>query len=95
MYDALWLLLVVLTPLLIFLFIFRLIFTWFPRLNLNQFPYNLVAWPTEVVLRPTRKVVPLFGGVDMSPLIWVALVALLQELLVGQQGILTILKSRF
>jgi len=95
MYYALWLGLVILSPILIFLFITRLIFTWFPNLNLNRFPFNVVAWPTELVLRPTRKLVPLFGGVDMSPLIWVAIVALIQELFVGQQGILTLLKSRF
>jgi len=93
MIYALWLIFVVSTPVLIFLFISRLIMTWFPELNLNQFPYNLVAWPTEIVLRPTRKVVPLFGGVDMSPLVWVAIIALIQELFVGQQGILTLLKN--
>jgi YggT family protein len=94
MINALWLLLVVVSPILIFLFIFRLILTWFPEINLNQFPANLVAWPTEVVLKPTRKIIPTFGGVDMTPFIWVALVALVQEILVGQQGLLTLLKAK-
>jgi YggT family protein len=29
------------------------------------------------------------GGVDVTPVIWVGLVSLVRELLVGQQGLLT------
>jgi YggT family protein len=29
------------------------------------------------------------GGVDVTPVIWVGLISLLRELLVGQQGLLT------
>ncbi|WP_218079931.1 YggT family protein [Anthocerotibacter panamensis] len=93
MVTGLWLLLVVLTPLLITLFLFRLVLTWFPQVDLNRFPYSIIAWPTEIVLRPTRKVIPLFGGVDMSPMVWIALIALFQELIVSPQGILTMLKD--
>jgi len=94
MVQFLWWTLVILTPALIFLFIFRLILTWFPEVNLNRFPANMIAWPTEFVLRPTRKVIPTFGGVDMTPFIWVAIIALIQEILVGQQGLLTLLKAK-
>ncbi|BAC89951.1 YggT family protein [Gloeobacter violaceus] len=75
----------------ILLFLFRIVLTWFPQLDLNRPPYNFVAWPTEPFLRPTRKVIPTFGGVDMTPFVWLALVALAQELLIGQQGIVTML----
>jgi len=71
------------------LFIFRIILTWYPQLNLKQFPYNLVAYPTEPFLAPLRKVIPPLGGVDITPIIWVGVLTLIRELLLGQQGLLT------
>lgn len=71
------------------LFIFRIVLTWYPQAELNKFPFNLVAIPTELFLLPTRKVVPPLGGVDISPIIWVGIFSLLRELLLGQQGLLT------
>jgi YggT family protein len=82
----------VLQPLLglgILAFLFRFILTWFPQKDLNQLPYNLIAWPTEPFLRPTRKLIPSFGGVDITPFIWLAILAFVREILLGQQGILT------
>ena len=73
------------------LFIFRIVLTWYPQIDLNRFPFNLVAWPTEPFLRPLRKLVPPLGGVDITPVIWVGIFSLLRELLLGQQGLLTIL----
>jgi YggT family protein len=49
----------------------------------------LIAWPTEPVLALTRKVVAPIGGVDVTPVIWVGLISLFRELLVGQQGVLS------
>lgn len=71
------------------LFIFRIVLTWYPQVDLNRFPFNLVAWPTEPFLVPVRKIVPPLGGVDISPIIWVGIITLLREVLLGQQGILT------
>ena len=71
------------------LFIFRIILTWYPQVDLNKLPFNLVAWPTEPFLVPTRKVVPPLGGVDITPIIWVGILSLLREMLLGQQGLLT------
>lgn len=73
------------------LFIFRIVLTWYPQVDLNKLPYSLVAWPTEPFLIPVRKIVPPIGGVDISPIIWVGIVTLLRELLVGQQGVLKML----
>ncbi|MEQ9001041.1 MAG: YggT family protein [Coleofasciculus sp. B1-GNL1-01] len=84
----------ILSPLLglaILLFIFRIILTWYPQIDLNRFPFNLVALPTEPFLVPTRKLVPPIGGVDITPIIWVGIVSLLREILVGQQGLLTMM----
>ncbi|NJL88168.1 MAG: YggT family protein [Leptolyngbyaceae cyanobacterium SM1_1_3] len=70
------------------LFIFRIVLTWYPQVDLNRLPFNLIAWPTEPFLIPTRKLVAPIGGVDISPVIWVAITSLLREILVGQQGLL-------
>jgi YggT family protein len=77
--------------LMIFLFIFRIVLTWYPQVDLNRFPFNVVAWPTEPFLVPVRKVVPPIGGVDITPIIWVGIFSLLRELLLGQQGLLTMI----
>ncbi len=76
------------------LFIFRVVLTWTPQIDLTQMPFKLVAVPTEPLLAPLRKVVPPIGGVDMTPVIWVGIFSLLRELLLGQQGILTIVANR-
>lgn len=84
----------ILSPLLglaILLFIFRIVLTWYPQIDLTRFPFNLVALPTEPFLVPTRKLVPPIGGVDITPIIWVGIVSLLREILLGQQGLLTMI----
>ena len=84
----------ILSPLLgfmILLFIFRIVLTWYPQVDLGRLPFVLAAWPTEPFLAPTRKVVPPMGGVDLSPILWVALLSLMRELLIGQQGLLRLL----
>jgi len=74
-----------------FLFIFRIILTWYPQVDLNRLPFNLIAWPTEPFLVPLRKLVPPIGGVDITPIIWVGIFSLLREILLGQQGLLTMM----
>lgn len=77
--------------LMILLFIFRIVLTWYPQFDLNRFPFNLVAWPTEPFLVPLRKLVPPLGGVDITPVVWVGIFSLIRELFLGQQGLLTML----
>ncbi len=71
-----------------FLFIFRIVLTWYPQVNQQRFPFNLIVWPTEPFLVVTRKIVPPLGGVDITPIIWVGIFSLLREMLIGQQGLL-------
>jgi YggT family protein len=75
----------------ILLFIFRIILTWYPQIDLNQFPVSLISWPTEPLLVPTRKLIQPLGGVDITPIIWVGIVSLIREMLLGQQGLLRML----
>ena len=69
-------------------FLLRIVLTWYPQVDLKQGAWPLIAWPTEPVLSLTRRVVAPIGGVDVTPVIWVGLLSLLRELLVGQQGLL-------
>jgi len=73
------------------LFIFRIVLTWYPQAELTRFPFNLIAIPTEPFLAPLRKIVPPLGGVDVTPIIWVGIFSLLREILLGQQGLLTMM----
>lgn len=73
------------------LFILRIVLTWYPESDLTKFPFNIVAIPTEPLLGPTRKVIKPLGGIDMSPVFWVAILMLVREILVGQQGLLKML----
>ena len=68
-------------------FLLRIVLTWYPQVDLTAGAWPLIAWPTEPVLALTRKVVAPIGGVDVTPVIWVGLLSLLRELLVGQQAL--------
>ena len=70
-------------------FLLRIVLTWYPQVDLKQGAWPLIALPTEPVLAATRKVVSPIGGVDVTPVIWVGLLSLVRELLVGQQGLLS------
>ncbi len=74
-----------------FLFIFRIVLTWYPQFDLNHLPFNLIAWPTEPFLIPLRKIIQPIGGVDITPIILVAIFSFIREILLGQQGLLTML----
>jgi YggT family protein len=71
------------------LFLFRIVLTWYPQVDLGQGWGRWVGLPTELVLAPTRRLIQPIGGVDVAPVVWVGLVSLLRELLVGQQGLIT------
>ncbi len=71
------------------LFLFRIVLTWYPQVDLTRGVMRLVGAPTEPLLAPTRRLIQPIGGVDVAPVVWVGLISLLRELLVGQQGLLT------
>ena len=76
-------------------FLLRIVLTWYPQIDLSKGAWPLIAWPTEPALALTRRVVAPIGGVDVTPVIWVGLLSLLRELLVGQQGLLSQILMRF
>ena len=71
-------------------FLVRLIMTWYPKIELNKGFWLLISIPTNSILNLTRKIVPPIGGVDVGPVIWIGIISLLREILVGQQGLLKI-----
>ncbi|MEB3235027.1 MAG: YggT family protein, partial [Cyanobacteriota bacterium] len=60
-----------------------------PQVDLNKGAMRLIGGPTEPLLAPTRRWIQPIGGVDVTPVVWVGLISLLRELLVGQQGLIT------
>eukprot|EP00850_Spirogloea_muscicola_P008459 SM000045S16204 [mRNA] locus=s45:248212:249723:- [translate_table: standard] len=77
-----------------FLFIVRIVMSWYPSLPVNKLPYSVAYVPTEPVLGPTRRLIPPIGGVDVSPVIWVALMSFINEVLLGPQGLLVLLSQQ-
>ncbi len=75
-------------------FLIRIILSWYPQVNLNKLPANIIAWPTEPFLAATRVVVPPAFGVDISPIIWFAFLNFLRETLTSDQGLLTLLLQK-
>ncbi|MEB3256918.1 MAG: YggT family protein [Cyanobacteriota bacterium] len=71
------------------MFLARLVLTWYPQMDPNQGKLRWLGALTEPLLAPTRGLIQPIGGVDVTPVIWVGLVSLARELLVGQQGLLT------
>lgn len=77
-----------------FLFILRIVMSWYPKLPVGKFPYVLAYAPTEPVLVQTRKLIPPLGGVDVTPVVWFGLISFLNEILVGPQGLLVLLSQQ-
>ena len=71
------------------LFLFRIVLTWYPQIDLSRGWMRLIGGPTEPLLAPTRRLIQPIGGVDVTPVVWVGLISLRRELLVGQQGLVT------
>ncbi|XP_075490759.1 protein COFACTOR ASSEMBLY OF COMPLEX C SUBUNIT B CCB3, chloroplastic [Primulina tabacum] len=73
-----------------FLFILRIVMSWYPKLPVDKFPYVVAYAPTEPLLVQTRKLIPPLGGVDVTPVVWFGLVSFVSEILVGPQGLLVL-----
>ncbi|KAM3343154.1 protein COFACTOR ASSEMBLY OF COMPLEX C SUBUNIT B CCB3, chloroplastic [Capsicum galapagoense] len=77
-----------------FLFILRIVMSWYPKLPVGKFPYVLAYAPTEPFLVVTRKLIPPLAGVDVTPVVWFGLVSFLNEILLGPQGLLVLLSQK-
>ncbi|XP_059656429.1 protein COFACTOR ASSEMBLY OF COMPLEX C SUBUNIT B CCB3, chloroplastic [Cornus florida] len=77
-----------------FLFIVRIVMSWYPKIPVGKFPYVIAYAPTEPLLNPTRKLIPPLGGVDVTPVVWFGLISFISEILVGRQGLLVLLSQQ-
>jgi YggT family protein len=76
------------------LYVIRITMTWYPGIDGTKLPWALVYVPTEPILRATRAVIPLVGGVDVTPIVWVGLISFFNEILLGPQGILMLIQRQ-
>lgn len=76
------------------LMIVRIVMTWYPEIDGKTFPWSIAFKSTEGLLEGTRKVVKPFNGLDVSPIVWVALLSFFSEILTGPQGILSLIARK-
>tara|TARA_Y100001978_G_C23402293_1_gene295196 strand:- start:301 stop:516 length:216 start_codon:yes stop_codon:yes gene_type:complete len=62
--------------------------TWYPKINSNNGLWIIVIFPTNKILKFTKKIIPPIGGVDITPVIWIGIISFIREILVGQQGLI-------
>ena len=62
--------------------------TWYPKINGQSGFWLIATLPTNQILNITKKIIPPIGGVDVSPIIWIGIISLTREILVGQQGLI-------
>lgn len=67
----------------------RVVLSWYPTTKSTDFPWVLLVIPTEPLLRAVRGVIPPAFGVDITPIAWLGLFTFIHEILLGQQGLLT------
>lgn len=75
--------------LLTFAMLARVVLSWYPETKISKMPWLLVALPTEPLLRSVKGVIPPAFGVDITPVFWLGLFTFIHEILLGQQGLLT------
>ena len=71
-------------------FLIRLVLSWYPKIDLSKGFWLLISIPSNSILNLTKKLIPPIGGVDVGPVIWIAVISFLREILVGQQGLIKI-----
>lgn len=76
------------------LMIVRIVMTWYPEIDGKSFPWSIAYNSTEGLLAGTRKVVKPFNGLDVSPIVWVAVLSFVNEILTGPQGILNLIARK-
>lgn len=72
----------------VYLIIFAAVLSWLIAFNVVNMHndivraiWNILASLTEPILRPIREIVPSFGGLDISPVILLLLIFLVQNII--------------
>ena len=69
-----------LIELLIIIVVIHAIGSWFPQIRESRF-YYFIDRMVDPLLEPIRRVVPTVGGVDISPMILILILLLIERLL--------------
>ena len=64
-----------------YLIILRVVLTWFPNIAWYRQPWRTLALATDALLEPARRLIPPLGALDISPLVVMLALNLLQGLL--------------
>ena len=75
------------------MFIVRIVMTWYPSVPYTKLPWVVAYVPTEPLLKPTRSLVP-WGGVDVSPIIWVGMISFDERSCSGNKVSLILLSNK-
>ena len=68
----------------------RVVLSWYPEVKITTMPWLILTVATEPLLRAVKGFVPPAFGVDITPVFWVAVFTFVHEILLGQQGLLTL-----
>ena len=67
--------------------------SWYPKIDTSKGYWIIILLPTSSILRFTKKIIPPIGGVDVTPVVWIGIISLIREILVGQQGLIKLIKE--
>ena len=68
----------------------RVVLSWYPDFKQEDNQWTvLVTAPTEPLLQAVKDLIPPAFGVDITPVVWLAFFTFVHEILLGQQGLLT------
>ena len=73
----------VIAQVLILVLIARVILSWLPRIGVLTPVAMLLDGITEPILSPIRRRLPLFGGLDLSPLVALLLISAVEALVLA------------
>ena len=75
--------LTILITILTWAILIRVLLSWIPNLDRGNPLVQLLMQITDPVLEPARRIIPPVGGMDLSPIVVILVLQLLERLLVG------------
>ncbi|MEI2688455.1 MAG: YggT family protein [Anaerolineae bacterium] len=75
--------LTILITILTWAILIRVLLSWIPNLDRSNPLVQLLMQITDPVLEPARRIIPPMGGMDLSPIVVILVLQLLERLLVG------------
>ena len=65
----------------------RILMSWLPMAGINIDPYNpivrFLVQVTDIFLEPFRRIIPPIGGLDISPIVAILVLQLVQQLVIS------------